>query len=163
TSASSPSRSSGRATSRSFPTWPTDDFRSSARARARPDSGARGACLRAALGRARRRARGVDPVRGPLPPAIRRRAPRARRPRAAIGKWLPGLVLAGCVLHAALVVYAFGGAAPLEEGEMSATPFSRFATPLAAAALFVPAGLVAAVGPPEAAPAAVDVLLPLVA
>ncbi len=83
--------------------------------------------------------------------------------RAAIARWLPGLVLAGCVLHAALVVYAFGGASPLAEGEMSATPFSRFATPLAAAALFVPAGLVAAVGPPEAAPTAVDVLLPLVA
>jgi hypothetical protein len=83
--------------------------------------------------------------------------------RAAIGAYLPGIVLAGCVLHAALVVYAFGGGAPLAAGEMSETPFSRFATPLAAAVLFVPAGLVAAVGPRPLLPAAVDALLPLVA
>src|SRR5205085_11047927 len=83
--------------------------------------------------------------------------------RAAVSSYLPGLVLAGCVVHAALVVYAFGGAAPLHEGEMSETAFSRFTKPIAAAALFVPAGLVAAAGPRASAPAAVDVLLPLFA
>jgi hypothetical protein len=82
--------------------------------------------------------------------------------RAAIASYLPGLLLAGCVLHAALVVYAFGGAA-LPEPELTEVPFSRFSTPLAAAALFVPAGLLAAIGPHGAVPAAVDLLLPLLA
>jgi len=82
--------------------------------------------------------------------------------RDAIASYLPGLLLTGCVLHAALVVYTFAGA-PAAGGEISETPFSRFTTPVAAVAVFVPAGLLAAVGPKALLPAAVDVLLPLLA
>ena len=80
----------------------------------------------------------------------------------AVAAYLPGMLLTACVLHAGLVVYTFGGTRGAE-GELSAPSFSQFSTPLAAAALFVPAGLAAAVGPPEVSRIAVDVLLPLLA
>src|SRR5207244_13206638 len=79
----------------------------------------------------------------------------------AVASYLPGLVLAGCVAHAALAVYAFGRTPGPGAEEMSEAPFARFSTPVAAAALFVPAGLVAAVGPRPLVPVAVDLLLPL--
>lgn len=83
--------------------------------------------------------------------------------RLALTLFFPGIVLAGCVFHAALVVYTFGRVLELREPEVEAVPFARFTTPLAAAALFVPAGLVAAIGPAPLVPLAVDLLLPLAA
>lgn len=74
---------------------------------------------------------------------------------------LAGLVLAAAVLHAALVVYGFARGAGLAEADWSEASFSRFRTPLAAAAAFVPAGLLAAVGGANLRRPAVDLLLPL--
>jgi hypothetical protein len=74
---------------------------------------------------------------------------------------LPGIVLAVAMVHAALVVYGFARASGIAGAEWEETSFSRFRTPLAAAALFVPAGLLAAVGGPDLRRPAVDVLLPL--
>ena len=74
---------------------------------------------------------------------------------------LPGLLLAGCVLHGALLVYAFGRRAGLDEAPIPAGSFATFRTPLAAAAAFVPAGVLAALGSGLAARAAVTVLIPL--
>ena len=76
---------------------------------------------------------------------------------------LPGLVLAAAMGHAALVVYGFARASGIAGAEWSDPSFSRFRTPLAAAALFVPAGLLAAIGGPDLRRPAVDVLLPLTA
>jgi hypothetical protein len=78
-----------------------------------------------------------------------------------LGKTLPGLVLAIAFLHAALVVYPLGVFAGLPACAITQTPFARFTTPFAAAALFVPAGLLAALGSGAARAVAVDVLLPL--
>ena len=74
---------------------------------------------------------------------------------------LPGLVLAGCAVHAALLVYAFGRRAGLEEAPLHPGSFATFRTPLAAAAAFVPAGAIAALAGGLAARAAVTVLIPL--
>jgi hypothetical protein len=74
---------------------------------------------------------------------------------------LPGLVLGGCVLHGALLVYAFGRRAGLEEASLPAGSFATFRTPLAVAAAFIPAGVVAALAGGLAARAAVTVLIPL--
>jgi hypothetical protein len=79
----------------------------------------------------------------------------------ALSRTLPGLVLALAFLHAALVVYPLGIFAGLPGCAVTEQPFARFTTPLAAAALFVPAGLVAALGSGTARAVAVDVLLPL--
>jgi hypothetical protein len=79
----------------------------------------------------------------------------------ALSKALPGLVLAMAFLHAALVVYPLGIFAGLPACALRETSFARFTTPLAAAALFVPAGLLAALGEGQARIVAVDVLLPL--
>ena len=81
--------------------------------------------------------------------------------RVLVEEQLAGLVLAVAVLHAALVVYGFARGAGLAEADWSEPSFSRFRTPLAAAAAFVPAGLLAAVGGAELRRAAVDLLLPL--
>ena len=74
---------------------------------------------------------------------------------------LPGLVLALAMAHAALVVYGFARASGIAGAEWDEPSFSRFRTPLAAAALFVPAGLLAALGGPDLRRPAVDVLMPL--
>jgi hypothetical protein len=74
---------------------------------------------------------------------------------------LPGLVLAGCVIHGALLVYAFGRRAGLEEAPLTPGSFATFRTPLAAAAAFIPAGALAALADGLAARAAVTVLIPL--
>jgi hypothetical protein len=81
--------------------------------------------------------------------------------RVLVEEQLTGLVLAVAVLHAALVVYGFARGAGLAEADWSEASFSRFRTPLAAAAAFVPAGLLAAVGGAELRRPAVDLLLPL--
>ncbi len=81
--------------------------------------------------------------------------------RVLVEEQLAGLVLAAAVLHAALVVYGFARGAGLAEADWSEASFSRFRTPLAAAAAFVPAGLLAAVGGAELRRPAVDLLLPL--
>jgi len=81
--------------------------------------------------------------------------------RILVEEQLAGLVLAVAVLHAALVVYGFARGAGLAEADWSEASFSRFRTPLAAAAAFVPAGLLAAVGGAELRRPAVDLLLPL--
>jgi hypothetical protein len=74
---------------------------------------------------------------------------------------LPGLVLALAMAHAALVVYGFGRASGIAGADWEDPSFSRFRTPLAAAALFVPAGLLAAVAGPDLRRPAADLLLPL--
>jgi len=74
---------------------------------------------------------------------------------------LPGLLLGGCVLHAGLLVYAFGRRAGLDEAPIPPGTFATFRTPLAAAAAFVPAGILAALASGLAARAAVTVLIPL--
>ena len=81
--------------------------------------------------------------------------------RVLVEEQLAGLVLAAAVLHAALVVYGFARGAGLAEADWSEASFSRFRTPLAAAAAFVPAGLLAAVGGANLRRPAVDLLLPL--
>lgn len=81
--------------------------------------------------------------------------------RVLVEEQLAGLVLAAAVLHAALVVYGFARGSGLAEADWSEASFSRFRTPLAAAAAFVPAGLLAAVGGAELRRPAVDLLLPL--
>jgi len=81
--------------------------------------------------------------------------------RVLVEEQLAGLVLAAAVLHAALVVYGFARGAGLAEADWSEASFSRFRTPLAAAAAFVPAGLLAGVGGAELRRPAVDLLLPL--
>ena len=83
--------------------------------------------------------------------------------RVALRDQLPGLVLAVAMGHAALVVYGFARASGIAGAEWSDPSFSRFRTPIAAAALFVPAGLLAAIGGPDLRRPAVDVLLPLTA
>jgi len=74
---------------------------------------------------------------------------------------LPGLVLSACVLHGALLVYAFGRRAGLEEAPLAPGSFATFRTPLAAAAAFVPAGALAALAGETASRAATTVLIPL--
>jgi hypothetical protein len=74
---------------------------------------------------------------------------------------LPGLVLAACAIHAALLVYAFGRRAGLEEAPLEPGSFATFRTPLAAAAAFIPAGALAALADGLAARAAVVILIPL--
>jgi hypothetical protein len=79
-----------------------------------------------------------------------------------LGVWqLPGLVLAGCVLHAALFVYAFGRRAGLEDSPVEPGSFATFRTPLVAAVAFVPAGALAALAHGALSRAAVTVLIPL--
>ncbi|HYN41729.1 MAG TPA: DUF2232 domain-containing protein, partial [Thermoanaerobaculia bacterium] len=74
---------------------------------------------------------------------------------------LPGLVLAFCAMHAALLVYAFGRRAGLEEAPLAPGSFATFRTPLAAAAAFIPAGAIAALADGLAVRAAVTLLIPL--
>jgi hypothetical protein len=81
--------------------------------------------------------------------------------RALIDEQIEGLVLALAVVHAALVTYGFARGAGLSDADWSEASFSQFRTPLLAAVLFVPAGLLAAVGGDELRRPAVDVLLPL--
>jgi hypothetical protein len=76
---------------------------------------------------------------------------------------LPGLVLAAAVLFGGAVVYLLGRLWGAEALDLSERSFSRFSTPLWAAAAFVPAGLLAAVGPAGARAAGMDLLLPLLA
>ena len=81
--------------------------------------------------------------------------------RVALRDQLPGIVLAVAMAHAAIVVYGFARASGIAGADWKEPSFSRFTTPLAAAALFVPAGLLAALGGPDLRRPAVDVLLPL--
>jgi hypothetical protein len=81
----------------------------------------------------------------------------------AVVEQLPGLVLAAAVLFAGAVIYPLGRLWGAENRGLSEPSFARFRTPLWAAVAFIPAGLVAALGGPEARRAAVDVILPLVA
>lgn len=74
---------------------------------------------------------------------------------------LPGLVLAGSAIHAAILVYAFGRRAGLDEAPLAPGSFATFRTPLAVAAAFVPAGALAALADGLAARAAITVLIPL--
>lgn len=74
---------------------------------------------------------------------------------------LTGLVLSGCVLHAALLVYAFGRRAGLEETPVEPGSFATFRTPFVAAVAFVPAGALAALAGGALSRAAVTVLIPL--
>jgi len=74
---------------------------------------------------------------------------------------LPGIALAIAMAHGALVVYGLARASGIAGADWDEASFSRFRTPLAAAVLFVPAGLLAAVGGPDLRRPAVDVLLPL--
>ena len=74
---------------------------------------------------------------------------------------LPGLVLGGCAIHAALLVYAFGRRAGLDEAPLAPGSFATFRTPLAAAAAFIPAGALAAIADGLASRAAITVLIPL--
>ncbi len=74
---------------------------------------------------------------------------------------LPGLVLAGCAIQAALLVYAFGRRAGLADAPLEPGSFATFRTPLAAAAAFIPAGALAALADGLAARAAVAILIPL--
>ena len=83
------------------------------------------------------------------------------RMRELVAWQLPGLVLAGCVIHGALLVYAFGRRAGLDEASLHPGSFATFRTPLAVAAAFVPAGALAALGGGIVARAAVTVLIPL--
>jgi hypothetical protein len=83
------------------------------------------------------------------------------RTRDLVAWQLPGLVLGGCVLHGALLVYAFGRRAGLDEASLHPGSFATFRTPLAVAVAFVPAGAVAALTGGLAARAAVTVLIPL--
>ncbi|MBK9372933.1 MAG: DUF2232 domain-containing protein [Holophagales bacterium] len=83
------------------------------------------------------------------------------RMRDLVAWYLPGLVLACCAIHAALLVYAFGRRAGLEEAPLAPGSFATFRTPLAAAAAFIPAGALAALADGLAARAAVTLLIPL--
>jgi hypothetical protein len=83
------------------------------------------------------------------------------RMRDVVAWQLPGLVLAGCVLHGALLVYAFGRRAGLDEAPLEPGSFATFRTPLAAAAAFVPAGALAALAGGGFGRAATTVLIPL--
>ena len=82
---------------------------------------------------------------------------------AALEKQLPGLVLVGAVFFSAILVYPLGRLWGAERRLVTEPSFGRFVTPLWAAAAFIPAGLLAAVGPAAALGPAVDVLLPLLA
>lgn len=83
------------------------------------------------------------------------------RMRDLVARQLPGLVLSGCVIHGALLVYAFGRRASLAEAPLEPGSFATFRTPLAATVAFVPAGAVAALAGGLAARAALSLLLPL--
>ena len=83
------------------------------------------------------------------------------RMRDLVAWYLPGLVLACCAIHAALLVYAFGRRAGLEEAPLAPGSFATFRTPLAAAAAFIPAGALAALADGLPARAAVTLLIPL--
>jgi Predicted membrane protein (DUF2232) len=74
---------------------------------------------------------------------------------------LPGLVLLASFLYGALVTYPVGRIAGVPQWDVSAVRFPEYRTPLAAVLVFVPAGLLAAVGPEAVREAAVDLLLPL--
>lgn len=75
---------------------------------------------------------------------------------------LEGIVLAGAVLYAALLVYPASTALGLTAG-VSEAGFGRFSTPPIAAILFVPAGLAAALTRGQPFWLALDLLLPLAA
>lgn len=81
--------------------------------------------------------------------------------RTILGRQVVGLSLGAAFLYGAVVVYPLGGRIGLTEPAVSERPFSRFRTPLLASVAFVPLGLLAALGPREAARTAVDVLIPL--
>lgn len=83
--------------------------------------------------------------------------------RTAIEAALPGLALAGAVIYAAVVAYPLGNAAGLKTAAVAQPEFPRFSTPLGATVLFVPAGLLLALGGPGERPLALSLLAPLVA
>jgi len=74
---------------------------------------------------------------------------------------LPGIVLALSVFFAAVVVYPLGFVADLAGRDLAEPSFSRFRTPLVAAALFVPLGLAVVFAKGAARHVAVDLLLPI--
>jgi Predicted membrane protein (DUF2232) len=76
---------------------------------------------------------------------------------------LPGLVLLASVLYGALLTYPVGRMAGVPQWDVSAVRFPEYRTHLAAVVVFVPAGLLAAVGPEPIREVAVDLLLPLCA
>jgi len=78
-----------------------------------------------------------------------------------LGSQLPGLALAAAMSFSALLVYPLGGLWGAEKCALAETSFARFRTPVAAAVLFVPAGLLAAVGPEALRQGSLDLLLPL--
>ena len=78
-----------------------------------------------------------------------------------LGAQLPGLALAGAMLFAALLVYPLGRLWGSDRADLTEVSFGRFSTPLVAAALFVPAGVLAALGPEGLRRPALDVLIPL--
>lgn len=85
-----------------------------------------------------------------------------------VARWLLGPQIVGMVgmlvvFYAALVAYPFGVFAGLDERRLGAPSFVDFTTPAAAAALFVPAGALAALAGGEVRRTATDVLLPLLA
>jgi hypothetical protein len=80
---------------------------------------------------------------------------------AVLGAQLPGLALAGSMSFAALLVYPLGRLWGSDRADLTEVSFGRFSTPLVAAALFVPAGLLAALGPEGLRRPALDVLIPL--
>ena len=81
--------------------------------------------------------------------------------RLLLAEHLPGLVLALSVLYSAVLVYPVCSLMGLGEQGLSETSFGRFFTPIEAAMVFVPAGLAAALAPPEWSRPAVDLLFPL--
>lgn len=83
--------------------------------------------------------------------------------RTAVETALPGLALAGAVLFAAVVAYPLGNVAGLKTAAVGEPEFSRFSTPLGATILFVPSGLLLALGGPAERPLALSLLAPLVA
>jgi hypothetical protein len=74
---------------------------------------------------------------------------------------LPGLVLLAAVFYGAVVTYPMGRMAGIPGWDVSLARFTEYRTPLAAVVVFVPAGLLAVVGPEAVQEAAVDLLLPL--
>ncbi len=78
-----------------------------------------------------------------------------------LGAQLPGLALAASMLFAALLVYPLGRLWGADRTDLTEVSFGRFSTPLVAAALFVPAGVLAALGPEALRRPALDVLIPL--
>lgn len=78
-----------------------------------------------------------------------------------LAEHIPGVILAVSVLYGVVVVYPFGRLAGLPSRPLEAPSFAAFRTPLAAAAVFVPAGVAAAIGSGVPRRVAVDLLMVL--